>query len=309
MNPTPSTGSSRKKIWPKFVRAALVLGLIFLGIVFWGWAMAWRSLPAVTQYTHLTLPAEPMSGGYGDVIDTHARPYIIKVEDGAGSAMIYGIEHVKDPDAHELIDLREKLEAFGPTVVLIEGRLGFLPPLVADPVREFGESGFLYQWAVEKSLPVMSWELPLESEIVAATKSHQLEQAWLYFVLRPYCSNLRHGRPESPEAVLLDLIETRAKWPQFGALKFTIKDVDRIWSAAFPDRDWRDESDHDGLPGFLNQIAEQVSLARDVHLSQMILGLISDGQRVFVAAGSAHAVKIEPVMRAAYEHVELIPGK
>ena len=291
----------------KLIRIAMILGLVFFGTLVWGWAVAWRSLVPVTKYNQLELPTEPMSQGYQEVIDTHPRPYILQLQDRTVRVMIYGIEHTKDPQAPELIDLRNKLDNFAPTVVLIEGRLGFLPPLVADPIREFGESGFVYRWGRQHGLPVMTWELPLESEIAAATKSHSLEQAWLYFVLRPYCSNLRHGRPESPDAVVADLVESRSQWPQFRDEKFTIKDFERVWSEAFPNLDWRDESDQDGLPGFLNQIGLQVSLARDIHLSQMILGLAHEGHRVFVVAGSAHAVKIEPVMRAAFPLVELVP--
>lgn len=74
--------------------------------------------------------------------------------------------------------------------------------------------------------------------------------------------------------------------------------MDRIWTRDFPERDWRRESDHDGLPGYLHTVAEDVGTARDVHLSQLVLGLMREGQRVFVLAGSAHAVKIEPVLRA-----------
>ena len=290
----------RRKILLRFIVIVGAFVLLLGSIV---WRFSWTSPPEFTAYGQIELPVPIMTTRqYDEVISTHERPYVYELKTANGSTLVYGAEHTKDPSDPQINDIRQRWGVFDPTVALVEGRMGFLPPLVANPVRQFGESGLVYGLARDDGSLVYTWEPPLGKEIAEIAfilEDHPKERVAMFYVLRPYFSNLRHGRPANPEAFVEEYLKKRTKWP---GLENTLKDVaavDAIWQRDFPDRDWRDESDQDGLPGYLGEIAKRSNVARDEHLTRVIIYLVGQGHRVFAVMGSSHAVKIEPALRAA----------
>jgi hypothetical protein len=286
----------RRKILLRFlfivVASVLALALIV-------WRFSWTSPPEFTAYEKIDLLAPIMTARqYDEVISFHERPYVYELKTANGSTFVYGAEHTKDPSNPQINDIRQRWRDFNPNVALVESRMGFLPPLVANPVRQFGETGLVYGLARNNGSLVYTWEPPLGKEISYVLKDHPKEQVAMFYVLRSYFSNLRHGRPANPEAFVEEYLRKRMKWP---GIENTLKDisvVDSIWKRDFPDRDWRDESDQDGLPGYLGEIATRSNAARDEHLTRMIIHLVGQGHRVFAVMGSSHAVKIELALRA-----------
>jgi hypothetical protein len=118
----------------------------------------------------------------------------------------------------------------------------------------------------------------------------------LRVILGPYFSNLRHGRPDRPEAFVEEFRAERVKWV---GLEDTFKSVDEIdaeWRMRFPDGpDWRDTSDEYGLPGFFAEMDS--NRARDEHFARVVIDLVRSGERVFAICGSSHAVKLERPLR------------
>ena len=55
--------------------------------------------------------------------------------------MIFGAEHMKDPTHIQNKDIEIAFNDFKLTIVLVEGRLGFLIPYLMNPVKGFGEMG------------------------------------------------------------------------------------------------------------------------------------------------------------------------
>ena len=123
------------------------------------------------------------------------------------------------------------------------------------------------------------------------------ERVALYFVLRPYFSSRRFGRPESPERFLEEYLH-RASIPALAGTIDDVSDVDRIWQRDFPgERDWRDVSDEGPLVGYLNDVGNASEDLRNQHLVRVIHTLRAKGNRVFVGCGSSHAVLIEAAVR------------
>jgi hypothetical protein len=265
-----------------------------------GWAIAWRELPSLAPSTAnpLRTPVLTMEQ-YRRVISEHPRPYVYRLRCGNGEALIFGAEHTRDPSDPQLDRMSREWIAIRPTVTLVESRLGFLPPLVAHPVRHFGEVGHAVRLARNDEIPAYTWEPPLQTEIAAYLKVHEKQRVALFCILRPYFSQRRHGRPNDPEAVVEEYRKKRSGWPGIENAFATVDDIDQSWRRDFPTLDWRDESDHDGLPGYLAEIADQGSITRTEHLARCLLDLTSNGHRVFAVMGSSHAVRIEPTLRAA----------
>jgi hypothetical protein len=229
---------------------------------------------------------------YRLVRDTHARPFIVQTE----RVLVYGSNHTKNPDDPQIKDIEEKWNSFKPTVLLVEGRLGFLMPGIMNPVKTFGENGKAYQLAKKNKVTTLSWEMEKDNLMKLLTEKFPAEQVALKEILNPYFSNLRFGKPDNPEKYVSQSLDRARFVGQENTFK-TVDDVDRIWKRDFPNIDWRNESDHDMLPGYLQDIADATQRLRNIQLVCMIKELTAKGERVFVVAGSSHAVCIEKAVK------------
>jgi hypothetical protein len=280
----------------------LLLGILILWVLSAGalWLIAWRRLPVYLPESAIDLPVPLMTGlEYGEVIDTHPRPYVVEIESGAGGIVLYGAEHTRDPYDPQISDMSRRWTEFRPTVALVESRLGIMFPGFMDPVKTFAEPGAVHALAREDGIPTYSWEPPVEVRMRNLfDQGFSAEQIALYIVLGPYFSNRRFGRPEDPESLVAEAVRKRGDWPGIEGIFADVDAVEEAWTGYFPDGpDWREVSDQYGLPGFLGRI--DGNAARDEHFVRVIIDLVRQGERVFAVAGSSHAVKLDAALRAA----------
>lgn len=232
---------------------------------------------------------------YGQVVETHRRPYVYEIEKaGKGKVLVFGAEHTKNPNDKQLAEIESKWNEFKPTVALVEGRLGFLMRPFMNPIKVYGESGWVANLARRDKVKLYSWEPAADSVNKSLIAHYTAEQLALSRILNPYFSNLRYGKPASPEKFVEDAIDRAAEFGVQEQFK-TAGDVDKYWKQYFPTGpDWREVSDQWGLPGYLGSIADTRNWIRNRHLTCIIQDLMSKGERVFVIAGSSHAVCVEP---------------
>jgi hypothetical protein len=282
------------RLFLSFVAALLVLTALV-------WLTGWKKPPEYSGFDPIDLPVPVMTDAeYDRVIETHRRPYIYEISSGAGAVLVFGAEHTRDPNNPQIGLISESWARFRPTVALVEGRMGFFPAAFVDPVEQFGESGAVYGLARRHRVEIHTWEQPLEIELTFILKEFPPEQVALFYVLRPYFGNRRFGKPADPGSFVEEYRRKRTRWPGLEGTLPDIGAIDAVWRRDFAGLpDWRDESDEDGLPGYLGAIARRAGIARDAHLVQAVIHLVRAGRRVFVVAGSAHAVKIEAALRAA----------
>jgi hypothetical protein len=169
-----------------------------------------------------------------------------------------------------------------------------------DPVEEYGEMGAVAARARAGRLPLYSWEPRREWEIGRMLDSFPPGRVALFYVLRPYFSNLRFGRPEDPEGFVEEYRRKRTRYPGLEGTLPSMAAIDSIWARDFAGLpDWRETSDAYGLPGYLDELSARSNALRDEHLAAVIVDLVRRGERVFAAAGSSHAVKLDAALRAA----------
>ena len=263
---------------------------VVLMLIMWGYFNIWRSPKYyLDQNTCKTFEKILTMEQYGQLSDIHERPYIFKNAD----LLIYGSEHTKNDNDPQINSIDAAFNEFNPSVVLVEGRLGFLIPYIMNPVKKYGEMGKVAELAKRKSLPLYSWEIPKSELLNVLQDEFTPEQIALKEILNPYFSNLRYGRPDSPEKYVEQYL-TRAEWLGAQNEINTVNDIDSIWRRDFAEEaDWREISDQWGLPGYLAEIADQSNYIRNQHLVCIIDQLLNQGERVFVICGSSHAVCIE----------------
>lgn len=295
-----------RTMWKEWVRKTLlVLLILWVVLIVWGALFAWRKVPEYLPEGSAALPQPIMSSEeYGSLINTHPRPFIIRIEIANGGGMlIFGAEHTKDPNDPQMEQILGEWTAFTPTVALVESRLGILFPGLMDPVETFSEPGKVHALAREQAIPTYTWEPPTDimMERLLAQPFSQ-EQIALRVVLGPAFSARRFGTAEDSESIVKESIQDKKDWHGIGGIFTSIEEIDAAWEGYFPGGpNWRDVSDEYGLPGFLGEI--ETNLPRDEHFVQVVIELAQQGERVFAIAGVSHAVKIEPALRGYFaEH-------
>jgi hypothetical protein len=277
-----------------------ILIVVFVVIVLAGAStLFWRSPDYYLDYESVEFPAPFLTDEeYDDLIDSHLRPYILEYYPmDRGAVLLYGSEHTKDPADYQVGDIEMRFSQFNPSVVLVESRLGFFIQGIQHPVKAYGEMGWAFALARKNRIPVYTWEIPRQREIEFVRVEFPQEQVALYYILRPYFSKLRFGKPDDPDAAVEKTIRERGDDPGIAGAISSVAAIDAIWRRDFPDQpDWRDTSDQFGLPGYLSAVAARANRARDEHLAQVIVNLSAQGERVFAIAGLSHAVKLEPVL-------------
>jgi hypothetical protein len=229
---------------------------------------------------------------YGEIAD-HARPYVVD----AGDVVVFGATHTRDPADRELALLEAAFARHRPTVVLVEGRLGFLLPGLMDPVAKYGEMGKASALARAAGARVYSWDLPKDVLARRLAGKFKPEQVALFVVLTPYFGQLRFGKPSSPDDFVSGFLH-RASIPELAGTLGSVADIDRLWKRDFAGKPgWRDTSDEYGLPGYLGELMSASNDVRNEHLVRLVLHLRGRGERVFAVTGSSHAACVEPALR------------
>ena len=286
--------------------------LLVLAAVIFLFYFAWRS-PAFYEGTadcKFAVPPLTMAE-YDSVSQNHPRPFIIDIDASKkdpkwGKVLFYGAAHTRDPKDQQIADIEKRWDSFDPTVCLVEGRLGFLVPGLMDPVEEYGETGFVYKLSRRDGVEAFTWEHPLDNEITAVLKKFKPEQTAMFYILRPYFSNIRFGKPENPDEYIKAFIEKRTQHPQLQNTIKTVGDIDAIWNREFrgndkndkPIKDWRETSDEYGLPLWLGDVSAESNFVRNEYLACLIVSLVKQGKRVFVIGGSSHPVCIERTLNS-----------
>ncbi|MBX3388983.1 MAG: hypothetical protein KF691_05960 [Phycisphaeraceae bacterium] len=272
--------------------AGIAAGLA-LFVSLWMLKVAWRS-PARYQPDAATRLVVPIMSAveYDRVLPSHARPFVFRARVAGGEALVFGAEHTKDPECKQIAEMRRLFKEFSPTVVLVEGRPGSPIAGLGDPVRQFGEAGMALSLARSSGIPTWSWEPTRDDETSAMLNRFPKERVALFYILRPYVSDLRHGKPADPDAALESNRASRVRWRGLENSFASVREIDRVWARDFRGLpDWRDTSDEFGWPGYLSEIAEASRDVRTEQMARCVLDLCAKGERVLVVCGSSHAVR------------------
>lgn len=286
----------------KISAALALLFPLFTGLGVYGCGVI-RSSPAYYFPENTEQLKEPIMSeeGYGEVHATFKKPYVVYI-DGKHSVVTFGAEHTKDP-AHKQFGVIDSLwNLLKPDAALVEGRLGFVFKGLMNPVAAHGEGAYVQELAKRDNAELYSWEPPIEQDVKNTLSYYDKKKTALFYVLRPYFSNLRFGKPDDPEGYIQEYLEKRTKYPGLEGSLSSVAEIDSIWKEDFAGLpDWRETSDAYGLPNYLKNIAAISNRYRDEYLVQCIVDLAKKGKRVFAIMGSSHAVKTEKALRAVLE--------
>ena len=234
------------------------------------------------------------------LVEHHARPYFVT----GNTFVIFGATHTRNPEDFQMALIEEIWNDLQPTIALVEGKAGMLPP-IGDPVKAMGENGKVTRLANKNNVPVYSWDLSKQELAKQLQPQFTKEQIALAQILNPYFSNLRFGKPASPEKFIKEYLH-RAEYVGLGKELKSAADVDRVWKKYFPaELDWRNVSDEYGLPGYLAHMMAATNDLRNQKLIAVTKELTSKGERVFIICGSSHAVCVAPAFKPKFDFEEV----
>jgi len=236
------------------------------------------------------------------LIDSHPRPYIYKIEskNAKGAVLVFGADHTKDPTDQQLPLIENEWNNFNPTVALVEGRLGFLFSWTQDPVKTYGESGFVAGLAKSNGVKLYSWEPDRDQEIEMLLNSFDPAHIAAFYCLRPFRGNYSGLSFDESNEVMKSLIAERTNRKGIKGFINSVEQIDSLWKFNHPDLgDWRTyQHPRNGWPeGKFKQIAEESNSIRDAFMCKSIIELVTNGERVFITMGSSHAPRIENTLR------------
>jgi hypothetical protein len=238
-------------------------------------------------------------------------PYLVELTHRESGAVLryHGTRHVVDPlepRAIATLDaLRRGFASRRPSLVLIEGRLGWHFGGEAAAVQRFGEAGLTASLARAAGLPLRSLEPELADELAAAVTEFGARPVLAFYFLRVYVSDRDRGELGGDRnASAAALLRKRAARLGLASSFADLVEFDRFWSESSAGMgDWRTLPAEalwrraDGT--WLQCIAERINLFRDEHMVAVLLEALARGEDVFAVCGASHVILQEPALRAA----------
>jgi hypothetical protein len=236
---------------------------------------------------------------YGKI--EHKRPYVLKFKKGNGELLYFGIGHVYKLDDPQIAELEKRFLEFRPTLVLNES--GTPPALetAREAIEKYGEPGLMSFLAKKHNIPIKSLDAPRLDEIkyILGTGRWTLEQVMLFYILRRVPENNKKVNPQSPDAMVEEMLKTVVKTPGFENLPKTLTEFEASVKKHLPAiADWRkiDRKIFDPNPDlglFTNDIADASVNFRGRFMVKLLTAEVEKGERVFAVVGASHVVKQE----------------
>jgi len=281
--------------------------VVFVALIAVAWSMAWKPLPGVELGAVPALAAPLRTPAEHDAISDAREEWPITCElEGAGGAVIViGIRHTQDPEDPQIRALGRFFQAFRPTQVLVEGRLGWWIGGTASVIERFGESGAAAVLAKQSGAPCHSLEPDFAEEVRDAVDGFGEQRTLAFYFLRVFVSERDAGvLGDDIEAEAGALLRKRGRLTGLGEALPDLGAMDRFWNASYPPHpDWR------SLPrealwrtrsgSWTQEIAERINAFRDRHMVAAIADGARRGERVLAVCGSSHLILFEPALRAA----------
>jgi len=294
-------------------RRRIALGIVLVlpcaGLALW--PFTWTPLPGVPLAEVPPLAAPLRTPQEHDRIqgDAEQLPIACTLEapgDGLGRCLVLGFRHTSDPDSEQIRALRKSFAELAPTLVLVEGRLGWHVGGDDSVIRRYGESGAAVVLAHAAGVPCCTMEPDFDAEVQDTADAYGPERTLAFYFLRVFVSERDAGllgEGERQEAEAAALLRKRGRMTGLAAALPDLAALDRFWPGSEPPHpDWR------SLPkealwrtageAWTQRIAEHVNAFRDRHMVAAILEGMRRGERILAVCGSSHLVLFEPALRA-----------
>lgn len=223
------------------------------------------------------------------------KPYILELD----RLVFYGAHHTSNRNDPQFADIEKRWNAMRPTVALCEGRSrGFLIGPVFSRIGGKSEVQLVHELARRDGVRLLTLEPLYADEVAALLQKWTPEQVALYFTMRVYWSE---AGGKANESLAKDLLAKRTDVDGLRDSLKTLDDVDRVWKRDFPNLpDWRVVRE-EPKETYLAAISDDSRRVRGEHMARTLIDLHRKSERVFAVVGSGHVIRIELILRNAWE--------
>lgn len=234
----------------------------------------------------------------------HETPYEVAIARGAAQLLVIGVRHSSDPAEPMFDRIEAAFTALGPSWALHEGTPPYVEGDRERAIRKHGEAGLVRHLAARAGIETASLDIPLAAEATWLRREVGARAALVFLVLRQLASFNRKTARLDFDGYFADFFALIGPPLGVGPLDWRLVEseyrayVGRPLSVrqvtALETDPMRDE-----LP--TQRIARRSNRLRDEHMLGVLLDTAAAHPRVFAAIGVAHAVMLEPALRAALE--------
>ncbi len=277
----------------------IVLAIVaFMGIGLLGFLTLTGRLPAV-EVEPIDLSVHPSFRTWDQhdaIYQSTSFPYIVELTGESGAVLYIGVQHSNDPNNPQFAELRERWEAFQPTIALNEGRRRYFR-WESERIGGINDPKLAFMLARNDGIPIYSLEPTYQNEVDALLDKWPAELVACYLSLRVIVGE-SGGDAAKATASADGLI---AKRTDADGLRDSIKnvsDLDRVWREHIPDGpDWRTLSNVDSVE-LMRTIGHDSREVRGQHMVRAIATLAARGERVAAVVGASHVIRHELTLQS-----------
>lgn len=248
---------------------------------------------------------------YQDRNRARDRNYILDLSAPPRGRLLYiGVIHTFDPGHSQFSDLEKAWDRFQPTIAFFEGADTSVGTSRDHSIKSGGEPGLVRYLAARDNIPALSLEPSRQAEVYYVLRKFSAEQVKLFYVLRQTAQLRTRTRISIPElkARLPGMLRQWSGVTGLHNVITTVEEFDAACKRYWRNIDWWDasidwfnplksSSQTGGV--FLNEINQESSHYRNLHMYTLLAKATLEGKTVFVAVGREHIPMQEEALRCA----------
>jgi hypothetical protein len=217
--------------------------------------------------------------------------------------------HTYDPDDVQFSWIDVSWNKLKPTMAFFEGTGSSVGNSRDNSIKTAGEPGLIRYLAARDGIPAVSLEPNIKDEVYYVLGKFSAEQAKLFYVLRQV-AQLRTRQNLSESALKSRIQGILQQWSQVAGLRHVITSVEELetaynyywksptnwWEAS---ADWFNPLKSSSQTGgvFMNEVNQESSYYRNLHMYNVLANAVLDGEIVFAAVGRDHIPMQEEALR------------
>jgi hypothetical protein len=226
----------------------------------------------------------------------------VELASAEGALLVFGARHRTDPADPFLAELERRLEAFAPTVILVEGSLQAAEASREAAVVRGGEMGLLCWLAARRRIPCQGADLPEAEEARLLLQHHPPDEVLLFMAVRVLAYFNPRPAAQRPAG---DLVAwTLQRYAPLVGLREAVagEELRRAWTRGLgrpfaPEAvttAWHDPRFEDLLT---QRMSRESNGLREPYMLERLLSASRGGARAFVALGEGHVCDLRPSLR------------
>jgi hypothetical protein len=227
---------------------------------------------------------------------------VVELRSAEASLVLFGARHRTDPADPIVAELEQRVTAFSPSVILVEGPATSTHPSRKLAIEHGGEMGLLCWIASQRNIPCLSTDVPDGELARQLLRRHAPDEVLLFLTVRALATFNPRPPSQRPPGDLVAWSLQRYG-PLAGLPQATKRDLARVcqrvllrpWDPGAVTTAWHDPRKAELLTQRMSRESDGL---REPYMLDQMLSAARSGARVFVALGEGHVCNMRDALRA-----------